>query len=204
MERKEHWESLYERRQADDVTWFQPKLAVSLKHINNLNIDKDSSLVDIGAGASTLPDTLLEQGFSDITLVDISANAFVQSKARLGENAEKPKWIVSDITEFKSEKKFKLWHDRAVFHFLVDVEERKKYRENLLHATDVGSFFIVSTFAEDGPLKCSNLEIVRYAKEELVEFFRDNFKLLDFEKELHTSPGGMEQKFNYWVFERIS
>jgi SAM-dependent methyltransferase len=202
-ERKEHWEELYSRKKYDTVTWFQPVPNESLRLIKDLNLPKDFKIIDVGAGASCLVDCLLDEGFSDITLVDLSENAFTQSKKRLGERAKQVKWKVADITQADFDERFDLWHDRAAFHFLTDEAHQQDYLSSLLEATKVGSCIVISTFAEDGPLKCSNLEIVRYAEEDLMKFFDKNFELIAFEKELHISPGGMEQKFNYWVFKRV-
>lgn len=202
MDNKTHWDDIYNRKKFSEVTWFQPEPKVSMQLISNLNLSLNANILDAGGGASTLVDKLLDQGFQDISVIDLSENALNQSKNRLGATASNISWIVGDITNYDFQVKFDLWHDRAVFHFLISKDDQENYIVNLNKCLDVGSFFIISTFAEDGPLKCSGLEIVRYSKEELVNKFAGNFELIDFQKETHVSPGGMEQKFNYWVFRK--
>lgn len=206
MEKKSdklHWDDIYGRKKFSEVTWFQPELSVSLGLIDALKLPKESHILDAGGGASTLADKLLERGYQNISVMDLSQNALEQSKNRLGDKSANITWLVGDVTTYDFKEKFDLWHDRAVFHFLTDKSDQEKYLKNLVSSLKSAAYFIISTFAEDGPLKCSGLEIVRYAKEDLVSKFSPYFELVDFKKETHVSPGGMEQKFNYWVFKRI-
>ncbi len=203
MSQKEHWNDIYDRKEYSEVTWFQPEPKQSLSLIRGLQLEKTSKILDVGAGSSTLVDFLLKDGFQFIYLLDISQNAFSQSKKRLGEMSKKVNWLEGDVRNFQHSQKFDLWHDRAVFHFLTNTEDQNKYLKRLNDSLEIGAFFIISTFAEDGPLKCSGLEIVRYAKDELIHNMGVNFELMDFKKETHTSPGRMKQKFNYWVFKKL-
>lgn len=203
MDKKEHWDDIYNRKKYTEVTWFQPEPRMNLSLIRELKLNKDATILDVGAGSSTLVDYLLQDGFQNIFLLDLSKNAFDQSKTRLGEKGKKVQWLEGDVRTFNFNQKFDLWHDRAVFHFLTNIEDQNSYLKNLNDSLKIGAYFIISTFAENGPLKCSGLEIVRYAKDELIQKVGSSFELLDFQKEDHVSPGGMEQKFNYWVFKKI-
>ncbi|PIP89048.1 MAG: SAM-dependent methyltransferase [Bdellovibrionales bacterium CG12_big_fil_rev_8_21_14_0_65_38_15] len=203
MDKKEHWDDIYNRKNFTEVTWFQTEPKLSLSLIRGLELTKDLQILDVGAGSSTLVDFLLRDGYQNIFLLDLSKNAFKQSKERLGKKIEKIHWLVGDVRTFNFKQKFDLWYDRAVFHFLTDTVDQNSYLKNLNDSLKTGAYFIISTFAEDGPLKCSGLEIVRYAKDELIQKIGPNYKLLNFQKETHVSPGGMEQKFNYWVFKKL-
>ncbi len=203
MNKKEHWDDIYSRKKFTEVTWFQPEPKMSLKLIRDLQLNEEARILDVGAGSSTLVDYLLEDGYHSIYLLDLSKNAFAQSQERLGVRSKSVTWLDGDICNFKFNQKFDIWHDMAVFHFLTQPDDQDKYLKNLNDSLNVGAFFIISTFAEDGPLKCSGLDIVRYGKDKLVDKVGSNFELLDFQKEAHISPGGMEQKFNYWVFKKV-
>jgi 2-polyprenyl-3-methyl-5-hydroxy-6-metoxy-1,4-benzoquinol methylase len=202
MDKKKHWDGIYGEKTFSELTWFQPEAKVSVDLIDKLDLSKESSILDVGGGASTLIDSLIEKEFKKITVLDLSENALKQSQKRIGEKTSYISWCVGDVIDFKFNKKFDLWHDRAVFHFLTQESEQEKYISNLEASTKRGSHFIISTFAEDGPLKCSGLEIVRYSKDNLVDKFSAHFECIEFKKETHTSPTGMEQKFNYWVFRK--
>lgn len=199
---KKHWEDIYKRKNYSEVTWFQSEPNMSMDLIRELKIDKESLVLDVGAGSSTLVDCLISEGFKNISLLDISENAFGQTQKRLGSISKDINWIVGDIRNIEFNEKLSLWHDRAVFHFLTNQEDKNSYFRNLNQSLNIGSYFVISTFAEDGPLKCSGLEVTRYSKDELIERVGEKFSLLDFRKENHVSPGGMEQRFNYWVFKK--
>ena len=201
-DRKEHWEAVYNKKSFDEVTWYQPEPKQSLKLIKQYISNLDARILDVGAGSSTLSDYLLKEGYRNISLLDISASAFDQSKQRLGSKADELNWLIGDITNFDFNQDYDLWHDRAVFHFLVNSEDQEKYIQTLKDTLRSSGIFIISTFAEDGPLKCSGLEIVRYSKDELIHRVGDEFELLEFCKEEHVAPHGLEQKFNYWVFKK--
>jgi len=203
MDKKEHWNDIYKRKSYAEVTWFQREPKMSLDLIRGLHLNDHANIIDVGAGSSTLVDFLIKDNFQSIYLLDLSLMAFDQSKKRLGGNSKFINWIEGDVCHFKSSQKFDLWHDRAVFHFLTKVEDQDNYLTSLNRSLNVGAYFIISAFAEDGPSKCSGLEIVRYAKNELIDKIGFNFELINFQKEAHISPGGLEQKFNYWVFKKV-
>tara|TARA_B100000029_G_C17532764_1_gene943842 strand:- start:510 stop:1121 length:612 start_codon:yes stop_codon:yes gene_type:complete len=202
MTDKTHWNNIYNKKSPNEVSWYQPTPNISLNLIESLKVDKNDSIIDIGGGASTFVDNLLKKQYEKVTVFDLSENALNHSRKRLNEEGEKIVWVVGDIIVHKFEKKYKVWHDRAVFHFLTTPEHQKKYIECLENFLENKGYLIISTFAEDGPLKCSGLEIVRYSKEELIKKMPDNLSLVQFQKETHISPTGKEQKFNYWVFQK--
>lgn len=199
---EKHWNQIYSEKDYTEVTWFQSYPSVSLKLINSLNLSKDSSILDVGCGATMLLDVLIAEGFQNITAIDLSHSALEQLRQRLSSNQQLINWIEGDITIYHFDNTFDLWHDRAVFHFLTTEQEQQLYINQLNKYLKANGNLIISTFAEDGPLKCSGLEIKRYAKDELIDKFSEFFEFLHFEKETHVSPKGMEQKFNYWVFRK--
>ncbi|MEE2744520.1 MAG: class I SAM-dependent methyltransferase [Bdellovibrionota bacterium] len=202
MTDKTHWNNIYNKKNPHEVSWYQPTPNISLTLIESLKLSKNDSIIDIGGGASTFVDNLLKKQYEKVTVFDLSENALNHSRERLNEESDKIVWVVGDITGHKFEKKYKVWHDRAVFHFLTTPEHQKKYIERLENFLESKGYLIISTFAEDGPLKCSGLEIVRYSKEELINKMPDNLNLIQFQKETHISPAGKEQRFNYWVFQK--
>jgi len=200
---KDHWNNIYASKATDAVSWYQNVPAVSLDIINGLPLEKSSPIIDIGGGASNLVDHLVKSRFSDITVLDIAENALAVSKKRLGDAANSVHWIASDITQahFKPEQ-FKLWHDRAVFHFLTKAEDRQAYIEQLNQALDADGVALIATFALDGPEKCSGLEIVRYSPELLSKTLGDKFELIKSNKENHQTPAGNQQAFVYCLFKK--
>lgn len=200
---EKHWQALYSAKKHNELTWYQNTPQVSLDFIKDLHLDKSADLLDVGAGASKWVDYLLQEGYTNLSVLDISASALKQSQSRLDKHSAKVTWLCGDITKYQFNKNFRLVHDRAVFHFLTNEESRKKYIKNISSVLHSGSYFVISTFAEDGPLKCSGLEVIRYSKSKLIKEFEPFFKCIHFKKELHKSPKNMEQKFNYWVFQKI-
>lgn len=198
METQQHWENVYQTKSPDEVSWYQPTPEKSLEIITNTGIPHDGAIIDVGGGASTLVDSLLEQGYSTISVLDISANAIVTAQTRLGNNAGRVRWIVADITSVElPSQSIDVWHDRAVFHFLTNPDDQQRYIRLVNHALKPGGHIIVATFAPDGPTKCSGLNVMRYAPEELHSTFGDNFMLMHSEQELHHTPFGTEQSFIY-------
>lgn len=203
MSNQEHWENVYQTKPTDAVSWFQPHADKSLSLIDSCKLSTRDAIVDVGAGASTLVDDLLTRGYSNITLLDISKTALDVTKNRLGEKAISIDWLVADITQTKLPlNRYTLWHDRAVFHFLTQPEERAAYKHNLLSALKPDGFLLIATFADDGPEKCSNLNIVRYSTESLAAEFNDNFELLVSEREMHQTPFNSTQSFIYCLMRR--
>lgn len=199
-ERKQHWENVYESKGPDEVSWTQEVPSISLAFIHALGIAKDAQIIDIGGGDSKLVDFLLDEGFENITVLDISAKALEKAKERLGEKAARVSWIVSDVTEFKPTHSYDLWHDRAAFHFLTTPEQKAKYVD-IVSEYVLGSL-VIGTFSENGPLKCSGLEIAQYSAETLSEQFNANFELVMSKVEDHTTPFETTQNFVFGGFKR--
>jgi ubiquinone/menaquinone biosynthesis C-methylase UbiE len=199
---KEHWEGVYKTKAPTEVGWYQADPKQSLALIAATGIGQTQKIIDIGGGASLLVDKLLEKGFENVTVLDISPAALSQAKSRLEKHAQKISWIEADITEFEPGQEFDLWHDRAVFHFLTDANDRKKYVKVMSQAVVPGGHLIIATFALDGPLKCSGLEVVRYSPESLVKEIGRNFELKDAVEEAHVTPSGVRQEFIYCRFKR--
>lgn len=200
MERKNHWETVYETKQPSEVSWTQENSKTSLDFIHETHLDKTAKIIDIGGGDSNLVDFLLEEGYENISVLDISANALERAKKRLGKNAEKVTWIVSDITEFKPETKYDIWHDRATFHFLTTEEQIKKYTE--ITQKWINGYLIIGTFSENGPKKCSGLDIKQYSETAMENQFSNSFKKLKCITEDHTTPFETKQNFTFCLFEK--
>ena len=201
MERKNHWEAVYETKQPREVSWTQENPKTSLDFIRETHLDKTAKIIDIGGGDSNLVDFLLEEGYEDISILDISAKGLDRAKKRLGKNAEKVNWIVSDITEFKPETVYDIWHDRATFHFLTTEEQIKKYEE--ITKKCVLNYLIIGTFSENGPKKCSGLDIKQYSETTIENQFSDSFIKLKCITEDHITPFETKQNFTFCVFEKI-
>jgi SAM-dependent methyltransferase len=204
MNRQEHWNRIYQTKAPDDVSWFQTRPTLSLKFIANTGIARNDGVIDVGGGASTLVDGLLDAGFQQIAVLDISAAALEQSKRRLGERAAAVIWFEADMTKFRPAQTFALWHDRAVFHFLTDSEDRAKYVQTLKHVLTPGGHVIIATFAKDGPLRCSGLDIVRHDAAGIGAELGSEFRLVEQASETHITPWNSEQKFIYCRFARES
>ena len=168
-ERQAHWQEVYASRSHTDVSWYQAEPTRSLEYIEASGIPTEGAIIDVGGGASTLVDHLLRRGYSRLTVLDISASALEQARHRLGEAAETVDWRVADVVSFRSERRFALWHDRAVLHFLVDVEERERYLETLTRTLMPGGHAVLAGFGPDGPQKCSGLPVRRYSVERFQE-----------------------------------
>lgn len=204
MQSKDHWERIYSAKAEDEVSWFQEHATLSLKLIQDSETSKSASIIDVGGGASTLVDDLLRSGYASITVLDLSGAALAKVKARLGDQASRVSWVEANVTDANFPMhSYDVWHDRAVFHFLNTTEERYAYVQAMLHAVKPGGLVIVATFAEDGPTHCSGLPVQRYSVKELHAEFGESFLLLGYEKELHHTPGGKEQKFVYCFFRKV-
>ncbi len=198
MDRKQHWEQVYATKPSDSVSWFQEHANQSMRLIHNTGLGKDAAIIDVGGGASRLVDDLVAEGYTDLTVLDLSAAALAVAKQRLGKQANTVHWMEGDITsaEFPLHR-FDIWHDRAVFHFLTDPADRHAYVEQVLRSVRPGGHVIVATFAEDGPEKCSGLTVMRYKPETLHAEFGDAFLLVKHEKEAHHTPSDAIQQFVY-------
>lgn len=202
MNQKDHWEQIYATRSTAELGWYKAHLKTSLDWIKALNLDLDAPIIDIGGGASTLIDDLLEAGYRNITVLDISDGALSALKTRLGRKAEQVTWLVGDVTSVDlPAHRYALWHDRAVFHFLTTAEQQDKYRNQLLKALRPGGHMIMGTFAPEAPPKCSGLPVQRYNPEQLATVLGEDLELKRHCKELHITPGGVEQMYLYCHFQ---
>lgn len=198
MQAKAHWERVYATKTATEVSWYQPHAERSLKLIRNTGMPLTARIIDVGGGASTLVDDLLDAGYRDITVLDLSANALAVARARLGRRAATVRWLEADALEADLPAHgYDLWHDRAVFHFLTSPQDRRAYVGQVLRAVRPGGLVIVATFALDGPLQCSGLEVMRYDADSLHAEFGAPFTLLAHESEAHQTPAGKVQQFTY-------
>jgi len=202
MSRKSHWDTVYEGKADNEVSWYQSKPELSLSFIRHSGVPCSGSIIDVGGGASLLVDCLVQDGFENITVLDISGAALRVAEKRLGENAKSVDWIEADITQFQCAQTFDLWHDRAVFHFLTQASERKKYIDLLRQAIRPGGHLIIAAFAIGGPEKCSGLDIVQYDAVKLSRELGGTFILVEQANETHITPGGKVQAFGYYRFKK--
>lgn len=198
MSQQEHWERVYRTKAPDAVSWYRPHLEQSVGFIERSGLPKDASIVDVGGGASTLVDDLLDRGYRAITVVDLSESAIATSRARLGERGRDVRWIVGDALALDlPPASVDFWHDRAVFHFLRDADDRRRYVETVLRLVRPGGFVLVATFGPHGPERCSGLEVARYDADSLHAEFGSPFVKVDAVVENHETPWGSAQEFVY-------
>jgi SAM-dependent methyltransferase len=202
FDRRGHWEKIYGDRKPEEVSWFQESPALSLELIRQTKVPESGSLIDVGGGPSRLVDHLLDSGFSRISVMDISRRALVHAQERLGARAKRVNWIEADITSFIPGETYDVWHDRAVFHFLTEESDRKKYADCVGRALKSGAALILATFALDGPESCSGMPVRRYDANLLRKEFETDFELLQEAAETHATPWKTDQKFNYFRFNR--
>lgn len=198
--KKEHWEKVYETKQPHEVSWTQEVPKTSLDFIHSFNLPKTASIIDIGGGDSRLVDHLINEGFQNISVLDISEKAIERAKLRLGDKASKVNWIVSDVTEFHPTTTYDCWHDRATFHFLTDPKDIDTYLATARGA--VKSYMAIGTFSDKGPKKCSMLDVHQYTEEELQDQLKNGFEKLKCVTEDHTTPFDTTQNFLFCSFKR--
>ena len=201
MDRKQHWDEVYAEKAEDTVSWFQVHLDLSLELIRAAGTAPADPVIDVGGGASRLVDHLLHAGYRDLTVLDIAAAALERAGTRLGPAALKVQWLVADVTRWQPARLYRLWHDRAVFHFLIEAAERAAYLANLRRALAPGGHAIIASFALDGPERCSGLPVQRYSPESLAAELGPAFRLTGRRAESHLTPAGRVQQFQYSVFE---
>lgn len=198
MNRKAHWEKVYETKRDDQVSWFREHLDNSLELIRRTGVGKEAPIIDVGGGSSTLVDDLLEDGFSRLSVLEISRAAIERSEKRLGSKAENVNWIEADVTKAELPGNYyEVWHDRAVFHFLTAEEDRRRYVDLVMRSLKAGGHIIVASFGPDGPAKCSGLDVVRYSPEAMHDEFGEDFRLVKSFDETHETPFGTTQQFIY-------
>lgn len=198
MSREEHWDSIYEQKRPTDVGWYRPHLDLSLRLIDSAGLPSTAAILDVGGGASTLVDDLLDRGFTNVTVLDLSGRAIEQAKARLGPRAAGVQWIVGDVTEIELPAHYyDFWHDRAVFHFLNLEPARQRYVAAVRHALKTNGHIVVATFGPSAPERCSGLPVVRYSADGIHAEFGGAFSKVGSESESHHTPWGTEQEFVY-------
>lgn len=201
-EREAHWQNIYQTKDSRKVSWYQAKPEASLEWIASLKLEKEDAILDVGAGDSRLADFLLDEGYQNLSLLDISEEALKLAQHRLKEKAELAQWLNSDILDFKSPQDYKLWHDRAAFHFLREDAAIQKYVQIAADSIMHKGYLILATFSDNGPLKCSGLEIQRYDELQLIDRFNQHFELRDHQRVQHQTPSGGTQEFLYALFQR--
>ena len=203
MGRKEHWQTVYRRKAAQEVSWYRPHLETSLALIKQAMPGEDAAILDIGGGASTLVDDLLEAGYSDVTVLDVADTALAVARERLGESRKRVQWLTTDLLAAELEAcRYDLCHDRAVFHFLNEESDRAAYRSQVARTLRPGGVLIVATFALDGPERCSGLPVTRYGEDGMRAVFSDGFALVHAQRESHQTPQGNVQEMMYFVLRR--
>lgn len=201
---KDHWEKIYNTKEEKDFSWFQPYPKTSIEFIELFNLPKNARIIDIGGGDSHLVDALIELGYTNIYVLDISAKAIERARQRLGEHAKLVNWIVSDVTEFESEVQFDFWHDRAAFHFLTSEDQIRKYLAIVRKSLMPNGYLVLGTFSEKGPGKCSGLEIKQYSETSMSALFEKDFKRIKCIEENHSTPFNTLQNFVFCSFQKQS
>ena len=202
MSDETHWQRVHDKYEEDQVSWFQAKPETSLQLIHDAGISPSARIIDVGGGASCLVDNLLDAGYSQLGVLDIADRGMARARQRLGARAKKVQWVVSDVTRYEPDAPWDLWHDRAVFHFLVNATEREQYRQVLEKTVAPGGHVIIATFGLDGPERCSGLPVVRYGADELSAELGNSFNLKKSLNENHHTPDGATQQFLYTWFQR--
>jgi hypothetical protein len=195
VSRKEHWDHIYETKGPAELSWFQTVPARSMAMIRESGVPEEAPIIDVGAGVSTLVDVLLNSDYSNITVLEISNAAIAECRLRLGDDASTVKWMQADVLEWVPMGRYYLWHDRAAFHFMADETRAKTYLNTMRAALVPGGYFVLGTFGPEGPDRCSGLEVQRYSIEQLTDLLDEDFELVSYVLENHTTPTGNEQQY---------
>ena len=201
-DRSSHWDSVYATKGEAEVSWFQDSPTISLDLIRAAAPDHGAAVIDVGGGASRLVDALLQDGYRDVSVLDLSANALDAARKRIGAAAATVDWIVADATTWQPAKTYDVWHDRAAFHFLTDAGDRAAYVERLRSAVAPGGQIIIATFAPDGPEKCSGLPVQRHDSASLLAELGPEFTLIETRRETHHTPWDSTQAFQFSRVQR--
>lgn len=202
MNGESHWNKIWMKYRENEVSWFQESPSLSLDLVQRHAVDKSARILDVGGGSSRLVDALLADGFGHVGVLDIAAPAMDVARARLGARAESVEWIVRNVTAYEPSHPWDVWHDRAVFHFLVDAGDEESYVQAVRRSLSPSGVVVIATFGPDGPKKCSGLDVKRYSAETLGDTFGSEFVLLENHVEIHRTPDGTDQQFIYCVFRR--
>jgi len=203
MQRKEHWERVFTTKGEQDVSWFEALPAISIQMLEAAGLARETCVLDVGGGDSRLVDHLAARGMDCLAVLDVSRSALKRAQSRLGDAATVPVWIESDVTGDWSLKPMDIWHDRAVFHFLVDAEDQARYLAHLRDVLKPQGAVIIATFAPDGPETCSGLPVARYSPESLADLLGSAFTLMESRHHVHQTPWGAAQTFQYSRFVRV-
>ena len=203
FDRRTHWQKIYQEKSTLDVSWYQKEPNLSLEFVRSAKVATNDPIIDVGCGVSVLVDYLIKECYTNLAVLDISANALASTKNRLGDSANNIDWFVAHITQFDAPNKFSLWHDRAVFHFLTDHRDRKNYVKVLKNSLRTEGHLIIAAFAIGGPEKCSGLEIVQYDSEKMMAELGEDFELVEERKEVHITPANKEQEFIFFHFLKV-
>ena len=199
---KNHWENIYSNKDENEVSWFQTIPKTSHQLIKKLNLESNDNIIDIGSGRSRILKILIDEGFNNISYLDISKEACKKSKIALGDDKSKVNWNVENVLNFKSKMKYKLWHDRAVFHFFTDKKDIEKYKEVAIKNISDGGYLVLGTFSINGPKKCSGLDVSQYSEQSLNEIFKSDFNLLESFYIDHQTPFDTTQNFLFCIFKK--
>lgn len=202
MDDTKHWEDVWTRKKSNEVSWYQEHPKTSIDLILSTNPSKDARIIDVGGGDSKLVDILLDLGFKNITVLDISAKALQRAKERLGKRAEMVKWIECDVREFDTDNRYDIWHDRALLHFLTSEEDLENYTKLTRKHVKEGGCMILSTFSTNGPMMCSGLDTKQFSEESMKKLFSEGFEHVKSFEEKHMTPFGTDQIFIYNVFRK--
>lgn len=203
FDRKKHWENIYQTKDLKNLGWYQPTPVTSLDFINQFNLNTTDKIIDVGGGDSFLVDHLLDLGYRDITVLDVSASSLERAKQRLGNRASKVKWIVADASSFEPAEKYDFWHDRAAFHFLTDEQEIANYLKTAWQNINPEGVLVIGTFSEQGPTKCSGIEIRQYSETSMTEKMNPYFEKINCVTVDHQTPSGSIQNFIFCSFRKI-
>lgn len=198
-----YWDTVYARNSAEKLGWFQPDAGPSIKMLESAELDKQAEIIDIGGGDSFFAEHLLDLGYTNITIVEISELAIERAKKRLGEKAEYIHWVNANILDFKPEKKFELWHDRAVFHFLTDAEDILTYKKRVSASLIERGKLMLACFSELGPEKCSGLPVTRYSESNLYKLFSPELHMIRWQYHEHITPSKSKQNYVYSCFSKV-
>ncbi len=204
FDRKSHWDKIYQTNKLTEVSWYQARPDISLDFLHKFHLPKTAKIIDVGGGDSLLVDHLLEEGYENVTVLDISEKALERAKARLGVKASMVKWVVSDAATFKPNEKYDCWHDRAAFHFFIEEKDIKCYVENVQQSIAPGGYLVLGTFSKNGPEKCSGLPIKKYTETALKERLQTFFLKLKCLTVKHLTPSESEQEFVFCSFKRLN
>ncbi len=200
--KQSHWDQVYTTKALEQSSWYQPRPSISLGFIQELSVAKDAAIIDVGGGDSLFVDHLLDLGYQNISVLDISFKALERAQNRLGERAKAVKWILADAANFEPSEQYDFWHDRAAFHFLTTEQEIRRYATTAGNSIKPGGFLVIGTFSEQGPLKCSGLEIKQYTEQNLAQVFENQFDKISCRQVNHLTPSQTSQQFTFCAFQR--